>query len=203
MSGKPAPLGGFFFFCVVLIMSGKWLHPATIYLQSASSKVISDWRLYLMAEVTVKLAIGSFSVEVTGEPAYVDKKVDELVSRFLSAWKPSSIEPQTTVSAPLEAGGKKVSPAEFLKKANAKNQMDRALLLGYYLEKTEGISSFTSSDLGQLGKSSKQPFTNPSDAVAKLTGRGLMMSAGDKEGQRAYALTASGETYVETLLEAK
>jgi hypothetical protein len=156
-----------------------------------------------MADVTVKLAIGSFSVEVTGEPSYVDKKLDELVSRFLSSWKPSMTEQSLPASSPVDASGKKTSPAEFLKKSNARNQMDRALLLGYYLEKTQGLSSFTSSELGQMGKDAKQPFANPSDNVGKLTARGLMMSAGDKEGQRAYALTASGETYAETLLEAK
>ncbi len=156
-----------------------------------------------MADVTVKLAIGNFSVEVTGESSYVDKKVDELVNRFLSSRKPSGSEPASITSVPLETGGKKTSPAEFLKQSSAKNQMDRALLLGYYLENSAGVSNFTSTELAQLGKDAKQPFTNASDALAKLTARGLMMSAGDKEGQRAYALTASGETYVETLLETK
>jgi len=158
-----------------------------------------------MADVTIKLAIGNFSVEVTGDSAYVDKKVEELVSRFLSSRIPSiSGESMASPSAvPLEAGGKRTSPAEFLKQSSAKNQMDRALLLGYYFEKSAGVSSFTSSELGHLGKEAKQPFTNPSDIVAKLTARGFMMSAGDKENQRAYALTASGETYIETLLESK
>jgi len=77
------------------------------------------------------------------------------------------------------------------------------LALGYFLEKVEGVAAFTSSEIAQLGRDTKQPFANASDSVAKLTGRGLMMSAGDKEGQRAYALTASGEAYVEALLEAK
>jgi hypothetical protein len=156
-----------------------------------------------MAEVTVKLTVGTFSVEVTGEQSYVDKKVDELASRFLSSWKPPSSEPAAPPAVPLETGGKKTSPAEFLRKSGAKNQMDRALLLGYYLERTESASNFTSTELAQTGRDAKLPFTNPSDLVAKLTARGLMMSAGDKEGQRAYALTASGETYVETLLEPK
>lgn len=154
--------------------------------------------------VTVKLAVGNFSVEVTGEEAYVDKKVEELVSRFLS-WKsaPTMIDsatPQQTAESP---GGKQMSAGEFVKKSAAKNQVDRALVLGYFLEKYQKVSSFTSSDLAELGKEVKQPFANASDVVAKLTGRGLMMSAGDKEGQRAYALTASGETYVETLMESK
>jgi hypothetical protein len=154
-----------------------------------------------MADVTVKLSIGNFSVEVTGNVEYVDKKIEELVSRFLTSWKTPVGEQPTAASVPLDAGGKKTSPAEFLKRSNAKNQIDRALLLGYYLEKTDGVSAFTSGDIGKLGKDAKQPFANPSDAVAKLTGRGMMMSAGDKDGQRAYALTASGEAYVESLLE--
>jgi hypothetical protein len=156
-----------------------------------------------MADVTVKLTIGNFSVEVTGDSDYVDKKIEELVSRFLSSWRPISSEPAAMTSVPLEAGGKKTSAAEFLKKSTAKNQSDRALALGYYLEKFGGFSGFTSTDLAQLGKETRQPFANASDSVAKLTSRGFMMSAGDKEGQRAYALTASGEAYVEALLEAK
>lgn len=154
-----------------------------------------------MANVTVKLTIGSVSVEVTGPSKYVDKKFEQLVTRFLSSRSTAISEPRTT-SATLEKGGKKTSAAEFLKKSTAKNQFDRALLLGYYLEKS-GAASFTSGDLGRLGKETKQPFTNASDAVVKLSGRGLMMSAGDKEGARAYALTASGEAYVEAMLEAK
>jgi len=154
-----------------------------------------------MTDVTVKLAIGNFSVEVTGETAYVDKKIDELVSRFLSAWKPTTSEPTAAASIPLETGGKKTSAAEFVKKSTAKNQVDRALVLGYYLEKVQGLSGFTSTELAELGREAKQPFANASDTVAKLTGRGLMMSAGDKDGQRAYALTASGEAYVEALME--
>jgi hypothetical protein len=156
-----------------------------------------------MADVTVKLTIGTFSVEVTGDPGYVDKKIEELVSRFLSSRRPVASESAATTSVPQETGGKKTSAAEFLKKSTVRNQIDRALALGYYLERVAGISSFTSSELAQLGKETKQPFANASDSVAKLTGRGLMMSAGDKEGQRAYALTASGEAYVEALLEAK
>jgi len=164
-----------------------------------------------MPDVTVKLAVGNFSVEVTGDSAYVDKKIDDLVSRFLS-WRPSAgaaaaAEPASSAGAgaPAEAAapGKQVSPAEFVKMSGPKNQIDRALVLGYYLEKVTGSPGFTSSELNEMGRQIKQPFANASDAVAKLTGRGLMMSAGNKEGQRAYALTASGETYVESLLESE
>ena len=161
-----------------------------------------------MANVTVKLALGNFSVEVTGETEYVDKKIDELVARYLS-WRPSAAvaaaEPASGAGAPataeVAATVKQISPAEFVKNTGPKNQVDRALVLGYYLEHIVGSSGFTSSDLAELGVQIRQPFANASDAVAKLAGRGLMMSVGNKEGKRAYALTASGETYVESLSE--
>jgi hypothetical protein len=67
-----------------------------------------------MADVTVKLAVGNFSVEVTGEAAYVDKKIDELVSRFLSSsWKASVGEPTASSAVATELSGKKMSAAEF------------------------------------------------------------------------------------------
>jgi hypothetical protein len=157
-----------------------------------------------MAQVTVKLAVGNFSVEVSGEEAYADKKFEELVARFLSWKSGSTMADSVVVQVASEApGGKKTSAGEFVKKSAAKNQVDRALVLGYFLEKHERVASFTSSELTDLGREIKQPFANASDIVAKLTGRGLMMSAGDKDGHRAYALTASGETYVETLMESK
>jgi len=152
-----------------------------------------------MPDVTVKLTIGTFSIEVAGEQSYVDAKFEELVSRFLSSRRGQAVDPQTFVASEQESG-KKTSAAEFLKRGAFKNQSDRALGLGYYLEKFERRTLFTSTELVELGKETKQPFTNASDSVAKLTSRGLMMSAGDKDGQRAYALTASGETYVEGLL---
>jgi hypothetical protein len=154
-----------------------------------------------MAVVTIKLTIGNVAVEVTGPSAYADKKFDKLVEQFLTSRKTLTPENSAPIAA-LDKGGKKTSAAEFLKKSTARNQFDRAMLLGYYTEKS-GASSFTSGELVRLGKETKQPFTNASDAIAKLSGRGLMMSAGDKDGARAYALTASGEAYVEAMLEAK
>ena len=96
-----------------------------------------------------------------------------------------------------------MAAAEFLRKAGHKNQSDRALTLADYLEKLDAKPSFTTTELGEMGKTVKYPFTNISDTVAKLVSRGLMMSSGDKDGQRAYALTASGEEYIESLIELK
>jgi len=154
-----------------------------------------------MANVTLKLSIGAFSVEVSGPTEYAEKKLEELISKYLSSsMRPalseaSSSDPSLTQGPPSK---KKRSPSEIAKRAG--NQTDRALLLGYYVERVDGQSSFTTSELRDLGKEAKYSFTNISDSVASLVGRGLMMSAGDKEGHRAYTLTATGEEYAESLL---
>lgn len=151
-----------------------------------------------MPDVTLKLSIGNLSVEVSGPQEYADKKLEELVGKYLSG----SVKAQTDQSTRVldTPSGKKMSPAEFVRKAGHSNQTDRAILLGYYLEKMDNQSNFSTADLATLGKSTKYPFTNISDNVARLVARGLMMSAGDKEGARAYALTASGEEFVESMI---
>jgi hypothetical protein len=159
-----------------------------------------------MSDVTIKLTIGNFSVEVSGPQEYANEKFNELVGQYLSGPKtpasdarPASMPPTASVIV----SGKKESPAEFLKKTSVRNQFDQAMLLGYFLERIEGFSSFTSTELGAAAKEARRPFANPSDIVAKLTARGLMMSSGDKEGQRAYAVTATGEEYVTAILAAR
>jgi len=155
-----------------------------------------------MSDVTVKIMLGGFSVEVAGPQEYVDKKLEELVDRFLSPGrKASGLE--VKVPEGSASGDKQLSPAEFVKRYSPSNQTDRALLLGYYLERMRATPSFTSGELSTLGRDIKRPFGNISDVVAQLASRGLMMSAGDKEGKRAYSLTASGEEYIESMLQSK
>jgi hypothetical protein len=155
----------------------------------------------IMANVTLRLSIGSFSAEVSGPAKYAEKKLEDLIARYLSSSVKSAIsDSSSTASSSLQpsTGKKKRSPSEILKRAS--NQTDRALLLGYFVEKVESQPSFTTGQLAELGKQAKYSFTNISDSVARLVGRGLMMSAGEKESQRAYTLTATGEEYAESLI---
>lgn len=154
-----------------------------------------------MPNVVLKLSVGTFSVEVSGPAKYAEKKLEDLIAKYLSSSVKSSTSDSGSAStSPLQpsSGKKKRSPSEILKKVG--NQTDRALLLGYYLEKMESQPSFTTSELRELGKQAKYSFTNISDSVASLVGRGLMMSAGEKDSHRAYTLTATGEEYAESLL---
>jgi len=154
-----------------------------------------------MANVTLKLSIGTFSVEVSGPAKYAEKKIEDLIAKYLSSSvKSGASDSSSSASSSRQpsAGKKKRSPSEILKRAS--NQTDRALLLGYYMENMDSQPSFTTGELAELGKQAKYSFTNISDSVARLVGRGLMMSAGEKESQRAYTLTATGEEYAESLI---
>jgi hypothetical protein len=155
-----------------------------------------------MSDVTVRVVIGSYSVEVAGPEEYVNQKFDELVQRFLPAQLRSTAVPDvSTGSTPLttDATGKALAPAEFLRRVSHTNQLDRALALGYYLEKMRSVQSFTTKELLELSREVKYPFANISESVSRLVGRGLMMTAGDKDGARAYSLTASGEQMIDSM----
>jgi hypothetical protein len=158
-----------------------------------------------MADVTLKLSLGAFSIEVSGPQEYVDQKVTEFVGKFLPS-PLRSVNPSESSAASnaitTDVGGKKLAAAEFLKRISHTNQQDRALALGYYLEKVEGLTSFTTKELLEASRQAKYPFSNISESVSRLVGRGLMMSAGDKEGARAYSLTASGEQQIESTTSA-
>ena len=153
-----------------------------------------------MADVTLRITVGAVTVEVTGPQEYAETKFQELVTLYLSPAKPGVSEAKATPLL-VETGGKKLAPGEFLRQVAAKNGPDRALVLAYYLERVEQMPSFTTGELNEKAREAKYPFSNVSDVVYKLASRGLMMSAGDKEGARAYALTASGEQYVESMIE--
>src|ERR1700683_3421634 len=117
-----------------------------------------------MADVTIKLSMANFSVEVTGPPEYTEKKVEELVGRYFASGRAASAEQSLTANT-LERGGKKLSAAEFLKKTGHKNQTDRGLVLGYYLERMSSQQNFTTSELGELGIQTKQPLRNTRDIL--------------------------------------
>jgi len=154
-----------------------------------------------MANVTIKLTVGAFSAEVAGPQEYAEQKLNDLVEKYFPPQLKTSpvAETQPASAVVSDAAGKKLSPAEFLKKISHTNQLDRALALGYYLEKVGGANSFTTKEILELSRQVKYPFANVSESVSRLIGRGLMMSAGDKEGGRAYALTATGEQMIDSM----
>lgn len=94
---------------------------------------------------------------------------------------------------------KKVSAKEFLLTKVLKSETERGLVLAYYLEHMEGMSSFNVNDVVAIFRVAKEKKPiNPSDVIAKNASRGFVMEATEKKDKKkAWTLTATGERYVE------
>jgi hypothetical protein len=149
--------------------------------------------------VVIKVQIGNLTIEVTGAPEYAEKKVDELIQKYTSSKAVEAGLVSKSVNPELTA--KNLSPSEFIKKIGTKNQSERALVLGYYLEKVKGMENFTTADLIDISMQAKQSkFANIAATVSSLVQQGLLMGAGEKENKRAYTLTTTGEEQIDNLL---
>lgn len=100
---------------------------------------------------------------------------------------------------------KEMSAKEFLLTKTYKSDVEKTLLLAYYLEHMKGMLSFNINDVVGVFLSAKEKKpTNPSDAVAKNAARGFLMDASEKkDGKKAWTLTSTGEKYAEEQLTKK
>lgn len=94
---------------------------------------------------------------------------------------------------------KKVSAKEFLMTKELKTDMQKTLVLGYYLEHVEGMASFNVEDLMSVFQAAKEKRPkNMNDVVNKNVARGLLMEAPEKkDSKKAWVLTSTGEKHVE------
>ena len=107
-----------------------------------------------------------------------------------------------STSTPKDPGTKikKASVKEFLLTKAIKSDTQRVVALAYFLEYMEGMSSFNVNDIEAAFRSAKEKVpANINDAVNKNITRGLIMEAAEKkDAKKAWCLTSTGETYVET-----
>lgn len=88
-----------------------------------------------------------------------------------------------------------MSVNEFLNSKLFSSQIDTALGLIYYNEKSKGRTDFSTDELKQYFKDAKiTPPSNPSDVAAKLVGKSFIMEADERN---RYKLTRTGEKFVE------
>jgi hypothetical protein len=108
-------------------------------------------------------------------------------------------ELETLLRAKPKVGGKAVAIKEFILAKRPKNDVQRALAIGYYLEKYQGLSSFNVRDLEDGFRAAKEKVPqNVPDKVQINVRKGHMMEAKEKkDGLKAYVLTNTGEKYVE------
>jgi hypothetical protein len=111
------------------------------------------------------------------------------------------------LEAVFQSGGRepnlvKISQKEFLISTNAKDDVQKTLALGYFIEKFEGIDCFTVKDLQRGFMMAKEiPPANINDKLTKNMVKEFIMETQDKkDNKKAWCLTNSGQEYVETVL---
>jgi len=102
----------------------------------------------------------------------------------------------------IQAEGKKLSVKEFLLTKKPNDDVQRTIVIGYYLEHFESMDSFNIRDLADGFRWAKErPPTNINDKVNLNIGKGYMMKAKEKKDKfKAWVLTNSGEEFVEEKL---
>jgi hypothetical protein len=95
--------------------------------------------------------------------------------------------------------GKKLSAKEFLITKSVGSELQRVVVLAFYLERYEGLDTFNVSDLENVFRSAREKLPkNMNDAVNKNIARGFLMEAAEKKDSRkAWQLTSTGERFVE------
>jgi len=103
----------------------------------------------------------------------------------------------------IKSEGKKLSIKEFMLTKNPIDDVQRTLVIGYYLERFEGVDKFNARDLAEGFRSAREPLPgNINDKVNSNIEKGHMMEAKEKKDKRkAWVLTNSGETFVEDELK--
>lgn len=98
-----------------------------------------------------------------------------------------------------QAEANKLSIKEFLLTKKPTDDVQRTLVIGYYLEHFESMDRFNARDLSDGFRSGKEPLpTNINDKVNLNIGKGYMMEAKEKKDKfKAWVLTNSGEKFVE------
>lgn len=95
-----------------------------------------------------------------------------------------------------------LSPQELIHVCGAASLMDKAVVLGYWLEEYQGNESFTSADLKNAFLSAREPApVNPSDVVARLEAARRLMK-GPKIGKtQSYRLTRTAMNQVQDWIQ--
>ena len=117
------------------------------------------------------------------------KEYEERISKLesLSQTKPETVE-------------KKISIKEFILSKKPKNDVQKTLVVGYYLEKYKNYSPFNVKDLKRGFITAREKvLKNIGDKVQKNIKKGHMMEFEEKKDNlKAWILTNSGEKNIES-----
>ncbi len=123
----------------------------------------------------------------------IKKTLEEHERRIAELEKLNVSKPYSSVAQ------KKLSIKEFILSKNPKDHIQKTLAIGYYLEKSEGLSSFKAKDLEKGFQEAKEKAPgNINYNVIKNIEKGHIMESREKKDKRkAWNLTNTGEKFVE------
>ena len=118
-----------------------------------------------------------------------EKRIREIESRF------------SRVESPIRE--KALSIKEFILTKKPEDDVQRTLVIGYFLEKNKKLTSFNVDDLREGFRTAKEPAPeNLNDKVFRNVKNAHMMEAEQKkDSKKAWVLTSSGERLVENGLK--
>lgn len=155
--------------------------------------------------ITYRLHIkrGDREVDVQGDKDFVATRFHELKTQVFGDVGDLPGSPVTITTGEIRpAVGTTLS--EFVRNLKAAQHTDIVLGMAYYLLMQQSQSSFTSGDIYQLYAESRLPKTNVNLAIIGNIRKGLVTERPDrKNGLKSFAITPSGEEYIEKLLTLK
>lgn len=109
----------------------------------------------------------------------------------------SALEVMPSTKTKIE--GKKLSIKEFMLTKKPKGNVQKTLVIGYYLEHFDSMDRFNARDLAGGFRSAKEPLPkNINDNVNSNIENGHMMPAKEKKDKfKAWVLTNTGEKFVD------
>lgn len=121
----------------------------------------------------------------------IKSKLEELEKRMSELEKAFQTKP--------EAAKKRISTKEFILLKKPRDDVQRTLAIGYYLEKFKGFSTFNVKDLERGFGVAKEPIPeNINNKVNLNIKKGHMMETDEKKDNlKAWVLTDSGEKYID------
>jgi len=129
-----------------------------------------------------------------------DDEIVEAIKKQLEDHEKRISELEVLSQKKPEALATGLSIKDFIRSKKTKDDIQKTLAIGYYLEKYEGFSSFNVIDLDKGFRDAKQTVPqNINDKVNKnIDKQYIMRDKKKKDGKLAWRLTADGEEYVES-----
>jgi len=135
----------------------------------------------------------------------MDSEINKIIERLNAIEaRLSKIEGQGNVAASADSqdrkNRKKLSLSEFLVSKKPTDDVKKALGIGYFLEKSQGLTTFNIKDLEEAFERAKEKKPiNMNDKVNMNIRNGHMAEATEKkDSKKAWYLTNSGENFVES-----